>query len=87
MLCLFILDPVGPMIQQNVHEKYIFDTDSSKSRHTITQPCVAHRPKVTPGQPDHLSTRGPVSWHDVRPHTTNKLLNDAPTTGRNTHDP
>ena len=45
-------------------------TDSSKSRHTITQPCVAHRPKVTPGQPDHLSTRGAVSRHDVRPHTT-----------------
>ena len=27
-VCLFILDPVGPMIQQNVHEKYIFDTSN-----------------------------------------------------------
>ena len=32
---------------------------SSKSPVMMTQSRVAHRSKVPPGQPDHLSTRGP----------------------------
>ena len=36
-VCLFILDPVGPMIQQNVHEKCIlFDTSSNRFVSLIT---------------------------------------------------
>ena len=45
---LFILDPVGPMIQRHIQEKvHAFVTTSSSSR-SITQSCVAHRPTESP---------------------------------------
>ena len=68
-VCLFIINPVGSMIQQNRQDKYSFDTDSLASLFLLTRSHGC--PIVPPGQPDHWSTKGPsrITWHvhnDVR---------------------
>ena len=55
------------MIQQNVHEKYIVDTSNifvNVSSHDYRHAWHTVQ-KVPPGQPDHLSARGPLSHHNV----------------------
>ena len=66
-VCLFMVDPVGPMVQQtftirlHVYACYTKSSVFSKTQSTqSTQSSVALRRPVPPGQPDHMPTRGPV---------------------------
>ena len=87
---LFIINPVGSMIQPNRQDKYSFDTDSLASVFLLTR---SHGCPIVPsGQPDHRSTKDPVSHHVVRPQSTNKRAPHSvgptdPSTGQTTHDP
>ena len=70
-LCMFIHNkPSGLMVQLNRQDKYSFDTDS------LAPVCLlirSHRCPIVPlGQPDHRSTKGPVSHYVARPQSTNK---------------
>ena len=72
-VCLFIIDPVGPMIQQNLTTEYMYAFDTSIVKvYSITQYCVAHRPAVPPGQPDHICRLVVPSRSTYLPYSTNK---------------
>ena len=91
-VCLFIIDPVGPMIQQKLTTEYMYAFDTSIVKvYSITQWRVAHRPAVPPGQPDHMPTSGPVSQHvpSIQHEQVFCLHIDAPTTEQtnNTQQP
>ena len=68
MVSLFMIDPVGPMVQQKLTSR-LQCLPVTQNRHKVfsitqsTLACVAHRRPVPPGQPDHKPTRGPVSQH------------------------
>ena len=69
-MCSFVINPVSSIIQPNRQDKYSFDTYSLAPVFLLTR---SHRcPIVPPGQPDHRSTKGPVSHHVARPQSTNK---------------
>ena len=91
-VCLLIPDPVGPMIQQNLHEKYILDTSKGfvkVSSHDYT--AMRGTSAKSASRPASSSVdEGPRITAQCRPlraHPTNKLHSDAPTTGQHTHDP
>ena len=87
---LFILDPVGPMIQRHLQEKvHAFVTTSSSSRSpTLSHNLAWHivQQSIHEGQPDQL-TRGPHSKLEERRLNTNKPYNYATTTRQTTHGP
>ena len=87
-ICLFILDPVGPMIQRHLQEKvHAFVTTSSSSRSpTLSHNLVWHivQQSIHEGQPDQL-TRGPHSKLEERRLNTNKPHSHATTTRQTTH--
>ena len=86
-LDLFILDPVGPMIQRHLQEKvHAFVTTSSSSRSLVSHNIAWHivHQSLHEGQPDQL-TRGPHSQLEERRLNTNKPHSYATTTRQTTY--
>ena len=86
-VCLFIRDPVGPMVQHNLQEKMHTSQVAHRQCLLTLSPSLAwahHQQCLHAGQPDQL-TRGLHSQHEVRPLNTNKPHSDAKTTRQTTH--
>ena len=87
---LFILDPVGPMIQHHLQEKYMHSPQVAHRQCllTLSHNLAWHivRQSLHAGQPDQL-TRGPHSQLGERRLNTNKPHSYATTTRQTTHGP
>ena len=87
-VCLFIRDPVGPMVQHYLQEQYMHTSQVAHRQCLLTLShslaWAHHQQCIHAGQPDQL-TRGPHSQHEVRRLNTNKPHSDATTTRQTTH--
>ena len=85
---LFIINPVGSMVQQNQQDNYSFDIILYSVASVLLLTRLHRSPLVLPGQPDHRSTKAGSRLTSGGTSTTDAHASDPrPQDTRHTMDP